>query len=80
MGGKFMKENALELLKEQIKNEPFANYMGIKLLDIAPGYGFKYKHYLYSASPNGLNTYFGGARRKQDTAHCNLSYRSFRKR
>jgi len=38
MGGEFMKENVLELLKEQIKNEPFTNYMGINLLDIAPGY------------------------------------------
>ena len=33
-----MKENSLELLKEQIKKEPFANHMGITLLDIAPGY------------------------------------------
>jgi acyl-CoA thioesterase len=33
-----MKENSLELLKEQIKKESFANHMGITLLDIAPGY------------------------------------------
>lgn len=33
-----MKEDSLELLKEQIKKEPFANHMGITLLDIAPGY------------------------------------------
>ena len=33
-----MKHNSLELLREQIKKEPFANHMGITLLDIAPGY------------------------------------------
>jgi acyl-CoA thioesterase len=33
-----MKKNILESLKEQIRNEPFANHMGIRLRDIAPGY------------------------------------------
>lgn len=33
-----MKENVLESLKEQIRDEPFANHMGISLRDIAPGY------------------------------------------
>ncbi len=33
-----MGQNSLELLRERIKNEPFANHMGISLLDIAPGY------------------------------------------
>ena len=33
-----MKKKSLELLREQIKKEPFANHMGITLLDIAPGY------------------------------------------
>jgi acyl-CoA thioesterase len=33
-----MKENSLELLREQVKKEPFANHMGITLLDVAPGY------------------------------------------
>jgi acyl-CoA thioesterase len=33
-----MKENVLESLKEQIKDEPFANHMGISLRDIGPGY------------------------------------------
>jgi acyl-CoA thioesterase len=33
-----MKENVLESLKEQIREEPFANHMGISLRDIAPGY------------------------------------------
>lgn len=33
-----MNKNVLGLLKEQIEKEPFANYMGIKLLDIASGY------------------------------------------
>ena len=33
-----MGKNGLGSLKEQIKNEPFANHMGISLRDIAPGY------------------------------------------
>jgi len=33
-----MKKNVLESLKEQIRNEPFANHMGIRLRDIGPGY------------------------------------------
>lgn len=33
-----MKENVLESLKEQIRDEPFANHMGISLRDIGPGY------------------------------------------
>ena len=33
-----MGKNGLVSLKEQIKNEPFANHMGISLRDIAPGY------------------------------------------
>jgi len=34
-----MKRNVLESLKEQIRDEPFANHMGIRLRDIGPGYG-----------------------------------------
>jgi acyl-CoA thioesterase len=33
-----MKKNALESLKEQIRDEPFANHMGISLREIGPGY------------------------------------------
>jgi len=33
-----MKGSVLELLKEQIRDEPFANHMGIRLRDIGPGY------------------------------------------
>jgi acyl-CoA thioesterase len=33
-----MKRNVLEALKEQIRDEPFANHMGIRLRDIGPGY------------------------------------------
>ena len=33
-----MKKNVLESLNEQIRNEPFANHMGIRLRDIGPGY------------------------------------------
>jgi len=33
-----MKKNVLESLKEQIRDEPFANHMGISLRDIGPGY------------------------------------------
>ncbi len=33
-----MKENVCELLKERISNSPFAKYMGMTILDIAPGY------------------------------------------
>ena len=33
-----MKENVCELLKEQITKSPFAKYMGMTILDIAPGY------------------------------------------
>lgn len=33
-----MKHNAFELLKEQITKSPFAQYMGMTILDIAPGY------------------------------------------
>ncbi len=33
-----MKENVCELLKERITNSPFARYMGMTILDIAPGY------------------------------------------
>lgn len=33
-----MNKNVLESLKEQIRDEPFANHMGISLRDIAPGY------------------------------------------
>jgi len=33
-----MKKNVLESLKEQIRDEPFANHMGIRLRDIGSGY------------------------------------------
>ena len=33
-----MKENVCELLKERITKSPFAKYMGMTILDIAPGY------------------------------------------
>jgi acyl-CoA thioesterase len=33
-----MEKGALDLLKEQIINEPFSNHMGIILRDIRPGY------------------------------------------
>jgi acyl-CoA thioesterase len=33
-----MKKKVLESLKEQIRDEPFANHMGIRLRDIGPGY------------------------------------------
>jgi acyl-CoA thioesterase len=33
-----MGKSVLNLLEEQIKNEPFSNHMGIILRDIAPGY------------------------------------------
>jgi len=33
-----VKHNALELLKERIIKSPFAQYMGMTVLDIAPGY------------------------------------------
>jgi acyl-CoA thioesterase len=33
-----MARNGLASLKEKIKNEPFANHMGISLRDVAPGY------------------------------------------
>ncbi len=33
-----MKKNVLESLEEQIRDEPFANHMGIRLRDIGPGY------------------------------------------
>jgi acyl-CoA thioesterase len=33
-----MKKNTLESLKEQIRDEPFANHMGISLREIGPGY------------------------------------------
>ena len=33
-----MKENVCELLKEQITKSPFAKYMGMTILDVAPGY------------------------------------------
>jgi len=33
-----MKKNVLESLKEKIRDEPFANHMGIRLRDIGPGY------------------------------------------
>lgn len=33
-----MKENVCELLKERITKSPFTKYMGITILDIAPGY------------------------------------------
>jgi acyl-CoA thioesterase len=33
-----MKETHLERLREQIEKEPFANHMGIRLREIAPGY------------------------------------------
>lgn len=33
-----MKPDALELLKERITKSPFAQYMGMTVLDIAPGY------------------------------------------
>jgi acyl-CoA thioesterase len=33
-----MKKNVLESLKKQIRDEPFANHMGIRLRDIGPGY------------------------------------------
>ena len=33
-----MKKDVLESLKEEIRKEPFANYMDITLRDIAPGY------------------------------------------
>jgi acyl-CoA thioesterase len=33
-----MKKNLLESLEEQIRDEPFANHMGIRLRDIGPGY------------------------------------------
>lgn len=33
-----MEKRILELLREQIKNEPFANHMGITLRDIGQGY------------------------------------------
>jgi len=33
-----MKKNVLGSLKEQIRDEPFANHMGISLRDIGPGY------------------------------------------
>jgi acyl-CoA thioesterase len=33
-----MKQNALELLKEQIIKSPFAKHMGITVRDIGPGY------------------------------------------
>ena len=33
-----MEKKGLASLKERIKNEPFANHMGIRLVDVAPGY------------------------------------------
>ncbi len=33
-----MREPPLELLRERIEEEPFANHMGIRLREIAPGY------------------------------------------
>jgi acyl-CoA thioesterase len=33
-----LKENVCELLKERITKSPFARYMGMTILDIAPGY------------------------------------------
>jgi acyl-CoA thioesterase len=33
-----LKENVCELLKERITKSPFAKYMGMTILDIAPGY------------------------------------------
>ena len=33
-----MKEKVCELLKERITKSPFAKYMGMTILDIAPGY------------------------------------------
>ena len=33
-----MGKGVVDLLKEQIKNEPFSNHMGIILRDIGPGY------------------------------------------
>ena len=33
-----MKKDVFESLKEEIKKEPYANHMGIRLLDIGPGY------------------------------------------
>lgn len=33
-----MKTNPLESLKDQIRDEPFANHMGISLREIGPGY------------------------------------------
>jgi acyl-CoA thioesterase len=33
-----LKENVCELLKERITKSPFTKYMGITILDIAPGY------------------------------------------
>jgi acyl-CoA thioesterase len=33
-----LKENVCELLKEQITKSPFAKYMGMTILDVAPGY------------------------------------------
>ena len=33
-----MKKNVWESLEEQVRDEPFANHMGIRLRDIGPGY------------------------------------------
>jgi acyl-CoA thioesterase len=33
-----MRKDPLESLREQIDKEPFANHMGIRLRDVAPGY------------------------------------------
>jgi acyl-CoA thioesterase len=33
-----LKENVCKLLKERIEKSPFARYMGMTILDIAPGY------------------------------------------
>jgi acyl-CoA thioesterase len=33
-----MKKDALEALREEIRNEGFANHMGVRLRDIGPGY------------------------------------------
>ena len=55
-----MAKDIFESLREEIKNEPYANHMGIKLLDVGPGYAVMETRYSEKMT-NFVGLVHGGA-------------------
>ena len=59
-GGKSMTKDIFESIREEIKNEPYANHMGIRLRDIGPGYAVMETRYSEKMT-NFVGLVHGGA-------------------